>query len=51
MQGETLFRTVVEVTGGSSAGGGGGGGAESAVRASLEKYLERLPPLINMVEV
>ena len=47
--GETLFRTVSEVSGGS--GGGGGGGSESAVRSALNDYLERLPEPFNMVEV
>ena len=50
LQGETLFRTVIEVTGGGG-GGGGGGSSEAAVRAALEDYKARLPEEINMVEV
>ena len=34
--GETLFRTVVDVTGGGG-GGGGGGGSESSIRSNLER--------------
>eukprot|EP00891_Asterochloris_glomerata_P001316 jgi/Astpho2/1316/Aster-06188 len=49
-QGETLFRTVIEVTGGGGSGGGGGS-SEAAVRAALEDYKARLPEEINMVEV
>ncbi len=49
--GETLFKTVVEVTGGGGGSGGGGGGSEGAVRQALESYKERLPEAFNMVEV
>lgn len=34
-QGETLFKTVIEVGGGSS-GGDGGGGGENSVRSTLQ---------------
>lgn len=47
-QGEILFRTVMEVTGG---GGGGGGGGGKDVRPTLEKYLGSLPEELNMVEI
>jgi hypothetical protein len=51
VQGETLFRTVIEVTGGGTGGGGGGGSTEAAVRGALESYMTRLPEPLNMVEV
>ncbi|KAK9817742.1 hypothetical protein WJX72_001478 [[Myrmecia] bisecta] len=50
-QGETLFRTVIEVTGGGAAGGGGSGGGEAAIRAALEDYKARLPEPFIMVEI
>lgn len=51
LQGETLFRTVIEVAGGGGGGGGGGGNTEAAVRTALDDYMARLPELLNMVEV
>lgn len=50
-QGETLFRTVIEVTGGGGGGGGGGGNTEAAVRIALDDYMARLPELLNIIEV
>ncbi|CAD7704939.1 unnamed protein product [Ostreobium quekettii] len=49
-EGETLFRTLIDVSGGGS-GGGGGGSGESTVRSSLEAFMERLPEPFVMVEV
>jgi len=43
LQGETLFRTVIEVTGGGGAAGASGGSSEAAVRTALEDYMARLP--------
>ncbi|DBA86689.1 TPA: Dynein alpha chain, flagellar outer arm [Trebouxia sp. C0004] len=50
-QGETLFRTVIEVTGGGGAAGASGGSSEAAVRTALEDYMARLPEPLNMVEI
>jgi len=51
LQGETLFRTVIEVTGGGGAAGASGGSSEAAVRTALEDYMAHLPEPLNMVEV
>ena len=51
LQGETLFRTVIDVTGGGGAAGGSSGSSEAAVRTALEDYMTRLPEPLNMVEV
>ena len=51
VQGETLFRTVIEVTGGGGAAGASGGSSEAAVRTALEDYMARLPQPLEMVEV
>ncbi len=48
--GETLFRTVIEVSGGGG-GGGGGGSGESAIRSALESYAAKLPEPFNMIEI
>ncbi|KAJ9515913.1 hypothetical protein QJQ45_016901, partial [Haematococcus lacustris] len=48
--GETLFKTVQEVTGGAASGGAGSGG-ESSVRQNLQWFMEKLPEPFNMVEV
>lgn len=51
MQGETLFKTVIEVSGGGGSGGSSGGGTEALVRSSLQDFMQRLPEPFNMVEV
>ena len=51
LQGETLFRTVIEVTGGGGAAGGSSGSSEAAVRTALEDYMARLPEPLNIIEV
>lgn len=51
VQGETLFRTMIEVTGGGGAAGASGGSSEAAVRTALEDYMARLPQPLEMVEV
>ena len=45
--GETLFATILAVSGAS----GGGGGQESAVKGVIAAFLKELPPNFNMVEV
>eukprot|EP00884_Botryococcus_braunii_P010094 jgi/Botrbrau1/19086/Bobra.0077s0003.2 len=50
-QGETMFRTIVEIRGRGGGAGGGSVGAESAVRESLTSFLNRLPTPFNMIEV
>jgi dynein heavy chain len=49
--GETLFRTVVDVTGGGGGAAGGGVSGEAAVRSALADYLERLPVPFIMVDL
>lgn len=49
--GETLFRTVIDVSGGGGGGGGAVGGGEGAIRTSLQSYAEKLPEPFNMVEI
>ncbi|MEW5298846.1 MAG: hypothetical protein WDW36_001923 [Sanguina aurantia] len=49
--GETLFRTVTEVSGGGGGGTAAGGGGEGAVRSALIGYAERLPDPFNMIEI
>ncbi len=49
--GETLFKTVIEVSGGGGGGGAGGGGGESAIRSALEAYADKLPEPFNMIEI
>ena len=51
VQGETLFKTVIEVSGGGGSGGSSGGGTEALVRSSLQDFMARLPEPFNMVEV
>lgn len=50
-EGETLFRTVTDVSGGGGSTGAGGGGTESMVRSTLEDFMERLPEAFNMVDI
>jgi dynein heavy chain len=49
-QGEILFKTVTEVSGGGS-GGGGGGGAEDRIRSAVEDFLATIPESFNMIEI
>eukprot|EP00882_Tetradesmus_deserticola_P028448 GHRQ01031690.1.p1 GENE.GHRQ01031690.1~~GHRQ01031690.1.p1 ORF type:complete len:210 (+),score=58.01 GHRQ01031690.1:318-947(+) len=48
--GETLFKTITDVSGGST-GGGSGGASESAVRSALEEYMEKLPEPFIMLDI
>lgn len=54
-QGETLFKTIMEVSGSSGGrgggGGGSGGGTEERVRRGVQELLETLPEPFNMVEI
>ena len=45
--GETLFNTILSVSGGSSTGGSG----ESAVKGIIATFLKDLPPNFNMIEI
>ncbi|KAI8464229.1 MAG: flagellar alpha dynein [Monoraphidium minutum] len=49
--GETLFRTLADVSGGIGGASGGAASGEAAVRTSLKDYSERLPAPFNLVEV
>uniref|UniRef100_A0A061RCW1 Flagellar alpha dynein n=1 Tax=Tetraselmis sp. GSL018 TaxID=582737 RepID=A0A061RCW1_9CHLO len=49
-QGEQLFRTVIEVSGGGD-GAGAAGGTSSNIRTTLEQYLDNLPQELNLVEI
>jgi dynein heavy chain len=46
--GETLFSTILSVSGASS---GGGGSGESAVKGIISAFLKDLPPSFNMIDV
>ena len=48
-EGETLFRTMFNVSGGG--GGGSGGAGEDRVRSELERCMAALPEPFNMVEI
>ena len=47
-QGDGLFRTILEVSGG---GGGDGAGAGGDVRSAVESMQARLPEAFNMIEI
>lgn len=49
--GETLFRTLMEVSGGGGGSAGSAGGGEAGVRNALKDFLERLPEPFIMVEI
>jgi dynein heavy chain len=49
--GETLFKTITEVSGGSAGAVAGGGSGEGAVRTALQDYLARLPEPFVMLDV
>eukprot|EP00877_Chromochloris_zofingiensis_P015255 jgi/Chrzof1/9984/Cz04g22250.t1 len=49
--GETLFRTITDVSGSSGGASGSTTSGESAVRAALKDYMERLPELFTMVDI
>jgi dynein heavy chain len=46
--GETIFNTIIKVTGG---GGGGGAGAQEAIVAQIQNFLKDLPEDFNMIEI
>ena len=48
-EGETLFRTMFNVSGGG--GGGGGSGSGDRVRSELERFMAELPEQFNMIEI
>jgi len=48
-QGETLFFTILQCSGGS--GGGGGKSKEQVVKEMIVRFLDALPPLFNMIEL
>lgn len=51
-QGETLFKTIMDVSGGGGSGGGGSAGpSEERVRRGVQEFLETLPEQFNMVEI
>ena len=45
--GETLFSTILSVSG----GGGGGGSGESAVKGIIAAFLKELPTNFNMIDI
>lgn len=45
--GETLFSTILSVSG----GGGGGGSGESAVKGIIAAFLKELPANFNMIDI
>eukprot|EP00879_Flechtneria_rotunda_P021343 GHRR01022494.1.p1 GENE.GHRR01022494.1~~GHRR01022494.1.p1 ORF type:complete len:925 (+),score=321.59 GHRR01022494.1:1101-3875(+) len=49
--GETLFRTITEVSGGGTGASGSNSAGEAAVRSALKEYLERLPELFVMLDI
>jgi dynein heavy chain len=49
--GETLFKTITEVSGGATGAAAGGGAGEAAVRAALQDYLERLPQPFVVLDI
>ncbi len=46
--GETLFTTILSVSGASAAGGGGG---EDTVKSTIANLLKELPPNFNMIDL
>jgi dynein heavy chain, axonemal len=48
-EGETLFRTMFNVSGGGESGGAGSG--EDRVRSELERFIAALPEPFNMIEI
>lgn len=50
-EGETLFRTMTDVSGGSVGGGGAAGDGPDGIRSRLTYFMESLPPLLNLIEI
>lgn len=51
-EGETLFRTVVDVSGGGGSGSSSSGNDhQSNIRTRLGSYMESLPPSLNLIEI
>ena len=53
-EGETLFRTVVDVSGGAGGGGTGSAGSgdvQGGIRSQLTSFMESLPPPLNLIEI
>lgn len=46
--GESLFSTILSVSGASSSGGGGG---EDSVKTTIANLLKELPPNFNMIDI